>query len=299
MNTRAVTRGRLRGMVNEVLCGGSTAMMTTRSDASASATTSRPAIAPGPKGDPGEVEEWVALMQSPSTPIIITIDGPAGTGKSTVARALAERLKLDVLDTGAMYRAAAAITIDHGLSLDEPDEIVKVLMDADLHFDWNRDPPEMLAWLKPMNDRLRRPDVTALVSQIARIGALRAHLVRKQRIIASQHPRLVTEGRDQGSVVFPQASVKFYLDADASERARRRTDQLREQGEIVEVEEVLQRLTSRDFIDSTRDDGPLVCPDDAIIVDTTSMEFDEVVDTLERLTISRLRNLRDDGDAEG
>lgn len=237
-------------------------------------------------------------MQSPSTPIIITIDGPAGTGKSTVARALAERLKLDVLDTGAMYRAAAAITIDHGLSLDEPEAIVEVLMDADLHFDWQCDPPEMLAWLKPMNARLRRPDVTALVSQIARIAALRAHLVRKQRIIANQHPRLVTEGRDQGSVVFPEASVKFYLDADASERARRRTDQLRDEGEIVEVEEVLQRLMSRDYLDSTRDDGPLVCPDDAIIVDTTSMEFDEVVDTLERLTIGRLRNLRNDGDAD-
>jgi len=129
---------------------------------------------------------------------IITIDGPAGTGKSSVARLLASRIGLDFLDTGAMYRAAAAIVLDQHLDPTDTDAIVARVADADLHFDWQADPPTILAWLKPIDDRIRDTDVTAIVSEIASIGALREHMVRKQRIIAAQHPRLVSEGRDRG-----------------------------------------------------------------------------------------------------
>jgi cytidylate kinase len=145
----------------------------------------------------------------PDQPIIITIDGPAGTGKSTVARNLAHRLGLDFLDTGAMYRAATAICIDRGIDPDDVESLLEAVASADLHFDWAADPPTMLAWLKPIDARIRDADVNALVSKIASIGRLREHMVRKQRIIAAQHPRLVAEGRDQGSVVFPDAEVKF------------------------------------------------------------------------------------------
>ncbi len=213
-------------------------------------------------------------------PIIVTIDGPAGTGKSTVANAVAKRLGLDVLDTGAMYRAATAIALDDNIDLDDVDAIVERVADADLHFDWNRDPPAILAWLKPLNERIRSEDVSAVVSRISAIGPLRAHMVRKQRLIAQQHPRLVSEGRDQGSVVFPQATVKFYLDADPTIRARRRASQLADVGTKVTEQEMLQRILKRDHLDSTRADGPLVCPKDAIVVDTTAMNFDGVVDTL-------------------
>ncbi|MBC6953936.1 MAG: (d)CMP kinase [Leptolyngbya sp. PLA2] len=224
-------------------------------------------------------------------PIIITIDGPAGTGKSSVARALASRLGLDFLDTGAMYRAAAAIVIDHGIPHDDYGAIVEKVRSADLHFDWSRDPPAMLAWDRPINGRIREPDVTAIVSPISAIPELRAHMVQKQRIIWHQHPRLVSEGRDQGSVVFPDAAVKFYLDADPAERARRRADQLRTAGLPADEADLLRDIVERDRSDSTRPVGPLICPQDAVRVDTTRLSFDEVVDRLEDEVRARIAAL--------
>lgn len=215
------------------------------------------------------------------TPIIVTIDGPAGTGKSSVAHALATRLGLDVLDTGAMYRAATAIAIDHHIDPDDLDAVVAIVTDADLHFDWTQDPPTILAWLKPLNDRIRDDDVNELVSAISAIGALRTHMVRKQRLIGQQHPRLVSEGRDQGSIVFPDAAVKFYLDASPDVRAARRAEQLKARGIVVERDRLRERILQRDLLDSTRADGPLICPDDAIRLDTTNLDFVVVVDRLE------------------
>lgn len=224
-----------------------------------------------------------------TTSIIITIDGPAGTGKSSVARTLAKRLGLDFLDTGAMYRAAAAIAIDNRIDVDDVERLVMRVADADLHFDWYADPPAMLAWLEPIDHRIRDRDVTDLVSDVAAIKRLREHMVRKQRIIAEQHPRLVTEGRDQGSVVFPDAAVKFYLDADPRVRAERRArqyDGASLEGEALEA--LVEEMKLRDERDANRADGPLVCPDDAIVVDTTGLEFGEVVDRLEREVRSRV-----------
>jgi len=224
--------------------------------------------------------------------IIVTIDGPAGTGKSTVARELADRLGLDLLDTGAMYRAAAAIAIDHGLIEDvragRCERFVELVADADLHFDWSRDPPEIMAWFEPINDRVRMPDVTAEVSLVARIAGLRRHMVRKQRLIGQQHPRLVTEGRDQGSVVFPDALVKFFLDADLRVRATRRAVQLREAGYDADVDELMRDLERRDQADRTREEGPLTCPPEAIVVDTTRLTFSDVVGRLERDVLDRV-----------
>ncbi|MEM9372516.1 MAG: (d)CMP kinase [Planctomycetota bacterium] len=214
-------------------------------------------------------------------PVIITIDGPAGTGKSTVARLLAHRLGLDFLDTGAMYRCAAAIMIDREIDPEDSGHLVSTVIGADLHFDWETDPPMILAWNAPMDHRIRQSDVTAAVSRVAAIGRLRAHMVRKQRIIAAQHPRLVTEGRDQGSVVFPDAEVKFYLDAAAGVRAHRRAQQLAASGVDVELNALTAQILERDRLDSTREDGPLVCPENAIRVDTSDIDLVGVVDALE------------------
>jgi cytidylate kinase len=220
------------------------------------------------------------VIQS-SRPIIITIDGPAGTGKSSVARTLALRLGLDFLDTGAMYRAAAAIVLDRGLPRDDVDRIVREVAGADLHFDWSADPPRIMAWGRPIDRRIRDADVEGEVSAIAGIGALRRHLVAKQRMIAFQHPRLVTEGRDQGSVVFPDAPVKFYLDATPAVRARRRAEQLRALGRAVDPAVLERDIRDRDRSDSSRTDGPLICPPDAHRLDTSDLTFDQVVDHLE------------------
>ena len=233
--------------------------------------------------------------------IIVTIDGPAGTGKSTVAQSLSERLGLDLLDTGAMYRAAAALAIDRGLidAIKAGDEaaierFVEVVTEADVHFDWTTDPPAIMAWSKPLgrfepiNDRIRTPDVTKAVSIVAGIVPLRRHMVRKQRLIGQQHPRLVTEGRDQGSVVFPDALVKFFLDADLRVRAERRADQLRAAGYPAEADELMEELARRDESDRNREEGPLICPEDAITVDTSELSFDQVVDRLERDVLDRV-----------
>lgn len=228
-------------------------------------------------------------------PVIITIDGPAGTGKSTVARILASRLGLDFLDTGAMYRCAAAIMIDRKIDPNEVGDFVSTVVGADLHFDWTADPPTILAWDSPMDHRIRQADVTAAVSMVSAIGELRQHMVRKQRIIAAQHPRLVTEGRDQGSVVFPDAEVKFYLDADPGVRARRRADQMRSGGDSVDLGDLESQILERDRIDSTRSDGPLICPHDAIRIDTSDLDLDSVVILLERHVREKIGALISDG----
>jgi cytidylate kinase len=227
------------------------------------------------------------MSLNPTRPIIVTIDGPAGTGKSSVARAVARRLGLDFLDTGAMYRAAAAIVIDRSIAQSDAPAVVRAVADADLHFDWSADPPAILAWKRPIDRRIRDADVTAIVSRIASIPGLRRHLVSKQRIIAAQHPRLVTEGRDQGSVVFPDAAVKIYLDAAPQTRARRRAEQLRAAGSRPDEAALLREILDRDRSDSSRAEGPLVRPPDAVLVDTTGLSFDQVVDRIEEIVRTR------------
>lgn len=213
--------------------------------------------------------------------LIITIDGPAGTGKSSVARALAARLGVKFLDTGAMYRAAAAIVLDEGLPVDDHNAVVHAVERHDLHFDFDTDPPELLCSGQSVMSRIRDADVTKVVSPVAGIRELRQDMVRKQRQIAMAQPRLVAEGRDQGSVVFPDADVKFYLDASPAVRAKRRAEQIRATGKLADEVQLEREIVQRDKSDESRPEGPLVCPADAARIDTSSMSFDEVVNTLE------------------
>ena len=217
--------------------------------------------------------------------MIITIDGPAGTGKSTVARAVAEQLGYDFLDTGAMYRAIGLEALRRRADLEDARELTYIARHVRIVFEWDQRPPGVLLNGEPVGHLLRGGEATRAASYVAAIPAVRELLVRQQQQIGRQRPDLVTEGRDQGSVVFPDAALKFYLDASSPERARRRAAQLRHRGEIVDYNEILGQIVARDTRDSGRAVGPLVVPKDAELIDTTEMTEDEVVERI----VSRAR----------
>lgn len=211
---------------------------------------------------------------------VITIDGPAGAGKTSAAQALAAHLGVAFLDTGAMYRALAVAVLDRGIDPDDAGAVADVASVIHIDFDWQSTPPTLLLDGQPVTDRLRDADVTRASSQVAVDGRVRQHLVAAQRRIGRERPGLVTEGRDQGSVVFPDATVKFYLDATPEIRAERRVQQSLQQGRTVDEAKVLTEIRERDHRDSTRADGPLTCPDDAVFIETADHPLEQVVEIL-------------------
>ncbi len=219
---------------------------------------------------------------------IITLDGPAGTGKSTVARLLARRLGVDFLDTGAMYRGLTAACLDQGIAPTDQARVQALAESLRMQFDWTQDPPRLHVNGVDVSERIRDRDVTAAVSEVAANPAVRRLMVRWQRQIGQAHPKLVTEGRDQGSVVFPEALVKFYLAASAEVRAERRTRQLLEAEKPAHFDDILRDIQQRDERDTTRADSPLVRPEGAILVDTSAMTLEQVVDHLHQQVIQAM-----------
>ena len=212
--------------------------------------------------------------------MVITIDGPAGTGKSSVALEVARRLGLDFLDTGAMYRAIGLEAIRRGVSLTDESEIAYIAKLCKISFNWNKQPPTVLLNGEDVGHLLRSGDVTRAASFVAVVPAVRDVMVHQQRAIGREHGNLVTEGRDQGSIVFPDAEQKFFLTATAAERARRRGAQLRSRGEVVDLLELQQQIESRDYRDAHRPVAPLSCPTDAITIDTTKLSEAEVIEQI-------------------
>lgn len=205
---------------------------------------------------------------------VIAIDGPAGSGKSTVARRVAARLGLDYLDTGAMYRAVAFAAIRRNI---DPDDVATVAKLAD-HVQLDVGDVVMVDGVDATIE-IRSPEVTRAVSVVAANPQVRRELVRRQREWAADHGGGVIEGRDIGSVVFPAADVKVYLVADDSERAARRTKEMLD----MHYDEVAADIARRDHVDSTRSASPLTAAVDAVTVDTTGRSVEEVVDQVLRL----------------
>lgn len=208
--------------------------------------------------------------------MIIAIDGPAGSGKSTVSKLVAKALKIVYIDTGAMYRALTLKAMRNGVDLKDEEALKKLAKST------NIDLKEVSGYLKVYLDGedvaglIRTPELTGNVQYIARVPGVRAQMVRLQRSIGQRHGAAL-EGRDIGTVVFPDADYKFYLDADPGERARRRHKELIEAGQAVDLADVKKDVITRDESDMNRSVGALKKAPDAILVDTTKLSINEVV----------------------
>ena len=213
-------------------------------------------------------------MKKDRPQVTIAMDGPAGSGKSTVARRIAERLGLLYLDSGAMYRAVTLLAIADSLPADSPKLIAQVKM---CHIEFRDNGKTILLNAEDVSVQIRTPAVNRLVADVAKIPEIRQEIVRHQQRIGAEGS-IVAEGRDLTTIVFPNADFKFYLDASVTERAKRRLAELQAQSVDTTLAAVEAEIRERDEKDTTREHSPLRAADDAIIVDTTDRTVDEVVD---------------------
>jgi len=208
--------------------------------------------------------------------IIIAIDGPAGAGKSTIAKLIAKKLDFFYIDTGAMYRALTLKAKQKNLKLDDESQMIVLAKCTRIQLDYKNGNLNVLLDGKDVSEEIRTPYVTDGVSTIAKIKAVREVMTHLQRKIAHNN-NCVLEGRDIGTVVFPNAKFKFFLDADFNERANRRFKELKEKNLNIDIYGVEEDLSSRDRMDSTRKVAPLKKADDAIYIDTTNLTIEGVV----------------------
>jgi len=213
---------------------------------------------------------------------IVAIDGPVGSGKSTVARLLAERLGYLYIDTGAMYRAAAWKALREGLDLEDREAVGAMMERTRIELERAGSTVRVRCDGKDISAEIRLPEVSRATSAIADNPRVRSRLVEMQREMGRQGG-VVMEGRDIGTVVFPDAEVKVYLDATAEERARRRTEELQASGVAVSYDETLRDLLERDRRDRTRDVGALRIAEGATVIDSSGMSAEQVVDRIESL----------------
>ncbi len=212
--------------------------------------------------------------------LIITIDGPAASGKSTVARLLARKLDASFLDTGSMYRAVTLAAMQAGVDLNDEQKLLDITQSREFQFSVSAGKMTIRIDNTDVTEEIRNPQVTANARYIAAAPRVRDQLVRMQRKFAAGRHKIVTEGRDQGTVAFSDANMKFYLTADLAERARRRQAELQTKDKSERLENIKEAIEERDKSDRSRAVGPLKPAEDAIIVDTTNMSIEQVVEKL-------------------
>ena len=213
-------------------------------------------------------------MKKIGSQVTIAIDGPAGSGKSTVARRVAEKLGLLYLDSGAMYRAVTVLAIQDGLASDSPELIERVKA---CHIEFADNGKTILLNTEDVSVQIRTPAVNRRVADVAKIPEIRHEIVKHQQRIGAEGS-IIAEGRDLTTIVFPDADFKFYLDASVTERAKRRLAELQAQNVDITLTAVEAEISARDEKDKTRAHSPLRAADDAIIIDTTDKTINEVVD---------------------
>jgi cytidylate kinase len=209
---------------------------------------------------------------------VIAIDGPAGAGKSTIAKALSARLRMKYLDTGAMYRAVTFEAMLRDMDLSDQDAIAKLAQECDLHVGIDR----VIINGHDATTAIRGPEVTGSVSKVAANSGVRTEMRIRQQEWASAHGGGVIEGRDIATVVFPEAILKVFLTATPQVRAQRRVDQ--DGGDVAQI---AAAISERDLLDSTRSDSPLASSRDSVVVDTSDRAIDDVVDEIEKLFLER------------
>ncbi len=204
--------------------------------------------------------------------MIITIDGPAGAGKSTISKKLASELGFIYLDTGAMYRACALYMLRKGVDIGDESQVIPFLDEINIRFDDQK----IFLNSQDVTEEIRTPEIDQAASKISKLQSVREKLTRLQRQIA-KGKNIVAEGRDMGTVVFPDAQIKIFLTASAEERAKRRKKQLEEAGQMVSYEIILHQIKKRDKADSTREIAPLKPASDAVVIDSTNIGPEDVI----------------------
>ena len=213
----------------------------------------------------------------PSQSPVITVDGPSGAGKGTLCMLLADKLGFHLLDSGAIYRVLALAAIHHGVDTESEDALVPLATHLDVQFIAEGDLVKVILEGEDVSGELRKEETGMAASKVAALPRVREALLRRQRAF-SVAPGLVADGRDMGTVVFPEAEAKIFLDASAEERASRRLKQLQQKGLDVKFDDLLSEIQERDDRDRNRPVAPLRPAEDALVLDSTSMNIEQVVE---------------------
>jgi cytidylate kinase len=217
--------------------------------------------------------------------VVVTIDGPAGAGKSTVAKQLARTLGYRLLDTGAIYRSVALVAVRRGVAWSDAEPVAALARDLDIRFEFVGDVNHVFLAGEDVSAEIRSPEISQGASQVSAHPPVRTALLDLQRRLGAGGG-VVVEGRDTGTVVFPQAQAKFFLVATPEERARRRVAELAERGTVVDYAKTLAEMSERDTRDAGRDVAPMKPAPDAVLIDSSAMTIDAVVDAMAKACLA-------------